>query len=69
MCLFVLNYNSRFRKLTTWLCFYSVEKKETSLKQMLSTVQKDKHKIEDTITSLDNYKKEALEKTWGKVDV
>lgn len=36
---------------------------------MLSTVQKDKHKIEDTITSLDNYKKEALEKTWGKVDV
>ncbi|RUS21454.1 hypothetical protein BC937DRAFT_92655 [Endogone sp. FLAS-F59071] len=47
----------------------NVEKKETSLKQMLSTVQKDKHKIEDTITSLDNYKKEALEKTWGKVDV
>ncbi|RUO96590.1 P-loop containing nucleoside triphosphate hydrolase protein [Jimgerdemannia flammicorona] len=32
-------------------------------------MQKDKHKIEATITSLDNYKKEALEKTWSKVDV
>ncbi|RUS34192.1 RecF/RecN/SMC [Jimgerdemannia flammicorona] len=47
----------------------NVEKKEAGLKQMLLTVQKDKHKIEATITSLDNYKKEALEKTWSKVDV
>ncbi|RHZ52104.1 hypothetical protein Glove_465g30 [Diversispora epigaea] len=46
----------------------SVEKKEASLKQMLATVQKDKKKIEDTIVSLDNYKKDALERTWQKVD-
>ncbi|CAG8514249.1 5838_t:CDS:10 [Acaulospora colombiana] len=46
----------------------SVEKKEASLKQMLATVQKDKKKIEDTIVSLDNYKKDALNKTWKKVD-
>ncbi|CAG8530149.1 10347_t:CDS:10 [Diversispora eburnea] len=46
----------------------SVEKKEVSLKQMLATVQKDKKKIEDTIVSLDDYKKDALERTWKKVD-
>ncbi|KAF7722002.1 Structural maintenance of chromosomes protein 2 [Apophysomyces ossiformis] len=46
----------------------NVEKKEASLKQMLATVQKDKQKIEDTIKSLDNYKLEALEKTWTKVN-
>ncbi|CAG8682841.1 13852_t:CDS:10, partial [Acaulospora morrowiae] len=46
----------------------SVEKKEASLKQMLATVQKDKKKIEDTIVSLDNYKKDALNRTWKKVD-
>ncbi|CAI2175919.1 7498_t:CDS:10 [Funneliformis geosporum] len=45
----------------------SVEKKETALKQMLSTVKKDKKKIEVTIVSLDNYKKDALQKTWKKV--
>lgn len=45
----------------------SVEKKETSLKNMLRTVIKDKRKIEDTIVSLDEYKKEALLKTWRKV--
>jgi structural maintenance of chromosome 2 len=38
------------------------------LKQMLITVQKDKQKIEDTIVSLDNYKKEALAVTWEKVN-
>ncbi|KAK5163229.1 Structural maintenance of chromosomes protein 2 [Saxophila tyrrhenica] len=46
----------------------SVEKKEASLKQMMRTVIKDKRKIEETIGSLDEYKKEALEKTWRKVN-
>ncbi|KAL1922238.1 uncharacterized protein VTP21DRAFT_9777 [Calcarisporiella thermophila] len=46
----------------------NVEKKESSLKQMLATVQKDKKKIEDTIASLEDYKKEALERTWEKVN-
>ncbi|RGB44102.1 putative nuclear condensin complex subunit Smc2 [Rhizophagus diaphanus] len=46
----------------------SVEKKEASLKQMLNTVGRDKKKIEETIVSLDNYKKDALQKTWEKVN-
>jgi structural maintenance of chromosome 2 len=46
----------------------SVEKKEASLKQMMKTVIKDKRKIEETIESLDEYKKEALRKTWEKVN-
>ncbi|RCI07057.1 Structural maintenance of chromosomes protein 2 [Rhizopus stolonifer] len=46
----------------------NVEKKEASLKEMLSTVQKDKQKIEDTIQTLENYKLEALEKTYTKVN-
>ncbi|KAI9761095.1 MAG: hypothetical protein M4579_001247 [Chaenotheca gracillima] len=46
----------------------SVEKKEVSLKNMMKTVIKDKHKIEETIGSLDEYKKEALQKTWSKVN-
>ncbi|KAG0191422.1 Structural maintenance of chromosomes protein 2 [Apophysomyces sp. BC1034] len=46
----------------------NVEKKEVSLKQMLTTVHKDKQKIEATIQSLDDYKMEALEKTWSKVN-
>ena len=46
----------------------SVEKKEASLKQMMRTVIKDKRKIEETISSLDEYKKEALFKTWRKVN-
>lgn len=46
----------------------SVEKKETSLKQMLSTVLKDKSKIEATIDELDRYKKDALQTTWEKVN-
>ncbi|KAL7276940.1 Structural maintenance of chromosomes protein 2 [Rhizina undulata] len=45
----------------------SVEKKEATLKNMLRTVIKDKRKIEETIDSLDQYKKEALQKTWQKV--
>lgn len=47
----------------------SVEKKEASLKHMMRTVIRDKRKIEETICSLDNYKKEALQKTWEKVNV
>ncbi|KAJ7638237.1 condensin complex subunit SMC2 [Roridomyces roridus] len=46
----------------------NVEKRETSLKKMLSTVLKDKEKIEETIAELDRYKREALESTWKKVD-
>ncbi|KAK4629022.1 Structural maintenance of chromosomes protein 2 [Fulvia fulva] len=46
----------------------SVEKKETALKQMMRTVIKDKKKIEETIATLDEYKKEALYKTWSKVN-
>jgi structural maintenance of chromosome 2 len=47
---------------------YSVEKKESALKEMLATVQKDKQKIEDTIQTLENYKMEALETTYRKVN-
>ena len=46
----------------------SVEKKEASLKNMMKTVIRDKRKIEETIVSLDEYKKEALHKTWSKVN-
>ena len=46
----------------------SVEKKEASLKNMMKTVIRDKRKIEETIESLDEYKKEALHKTWVKVN-
>ncbi|KAI0791284.1 P-loop containing nucleoside triphosphate hydrolase protein [Abortiporus biennis] len=35
---------------------------------MLSTVLKDKEKIEQTIEELDRYKLDALEKTWAKVN-
>ncbi len=46
----------------------SVEKKEAALKNMMKTVVRDKRKIEETIVSLDEYKKEALHKTWTKVN-
>ncbi|KAF9881810.1 putative RecF/RecN/SMC N terminal domain-containing protein [Colletotrichum karsti] len=46
----------------------SVEKKEVSLKHMMKTVIRDKKKIEETIISLDDYKKKALEETWTKVN-
>ena len=46
----------------------SVEKKEVSLKHMMKTVQRDKRKIEETIVSLDDYKKKALQETWQKVN-
>ncbi|SNX83715.1 probable SMC2 - chromosome segregation protein [Melanopsichium pennsylvanicum] len=45
-----------------------VEKKESTLKTMLSTVLKDKDKIEDTIIELDRYKLDALQTTWEKVN-
>ena len=46
----------------------NVEKKEVALKNMMRTVIRDKRKIEETISSLDEYKKEALRKTWTKVN-
>ncbi|ORY83735.1 RecF/RecN/SMC [Protomyces lactucae-debilis] len=46
-----------------------VEKKETSLKQMVRTIHKDKLKIEETIVSLEAYKVKALDETWQKVTV
>ena len=46
-----------------------VEKKESSLRQMVRTIHKDKLKIEETILSLDEYKLEALTATWQKVTV
>jgi structural maintenance of chromosome 2 len=46
----------------------SVEKKEMSLKHMMRTVIRDKRKIEETIISLDDYKKKALQETWQKVN-
>ncbi|KAF3930799.1 hypothetical protein ABW20_dc0106524 [Dactylellina cionopaga] len=47
----------------------SVEKKEIALKKMLHTVIRDKEKITKTIESLDEYKRDALKKTWEKVTV
>lgn len=47
----------------------NVEKKEMSLKSMIRTIEKDKHKIEETIVSLDDYKRKALVKTHEKVSV
>ncbi|KAI1003435.1 Structural maintenance of chromosomes protein 2 [Podosphaera aphanis] len=46
----------------------SVEKKEVSLKNMMKTVIRDKKKIEETIVTLDEYKKKALLETWTKVN-
>jgi structural maintenance of chromosome 2 len=46
----------------------SVEKKEVALKHMMRTVIRDKSKIEETIISLDEYKKKALQETWQKVN-
>ncbi|KAI8976364.1 condensin complex subunit SMC2 [Trametes punicea] len=45
-----------------------VEKNEADLKKMLAQVLKDKAKIEDTIKELDRYKRDAVEKTWRKVN-
>lgn len=46
----------------------SVEKKEAALKNMMKTIISDKRKIEETIINLNEYKKEALHKTWVKVN-
>ncbi|RKP36135.1 RecF/RecN/SMC N terminal domain-containing protein [Dimargaris cristalligena] len=46
----------------------NVEKREAGLKQMLATVLKDKRKIEETIESLVDYKREHLERTWQAVN-
>ncbi|KAG4443750.1 hypothetical protein IFR05_000741 [Cadophora sp. M221] len=46
----------------------SVEKKEVALKNMMKTVIRDKKKIEETIVTLDEYKKKALHETWSKVN-
>ncbi|CZR62412.1 probable chromosome segregation protein cut14 [Phialocephala subalpina] len=46
----------------------SVEKKEVALKNMMRTVIRDKKKIEETIVTLDEYKKKALFETWTKVN-
>ncbi|KAI4095306.1 MAG: hypothetical protein L6R37_007083 [Teloschistes peruensis] len=46
----------------------SVEKKEASLKNMMRTVVRDKRKIEETVATLDEYKREALRRTWEKVN-
>ncbi|ORY37682.1 hypothetical protein BCR33DRAFT_449648 [Rhizoclosmatium globosum] len=47
--------------------FDRIEKKESSLVTKISTVMKDKNKIEETIDSLEKYKIDKLLKTWEKV--
>jgi structural maintenance of chromosome 2 len=44
------------------------EKKETELKSMLQTVIKDKKKIQETVAELESHKKEALRKTFERVN-
>lgn len=46
----------------------STEKREAQLRTMAQTVRRDKGKIEETITQLDEYKRAALEKTWEAVN-
>lgn len=46
----------------------NVEKKEAALQHMLSTVLRDKSKIEQTIQELEHYKKDALQATYTHVD-
>ncbi|KAH6597397.1 hypothetical protein BASA61_003167 [Batrachochytrium salamandrivorans] len=48
--------------------FDRVEKKEASLKQRLATVRKDKTKIQETIHTLDELKREKLIETWTKLE-
>ncbi|CCH60957.1 hypothetical protein TBLA_0D04610 [Henningerozyma blattae CBS 6284] len=45
----------------------NVEKKETALKTMIKTIEEDKIKIQETISKLNDYKRETLLKTWEKV--
>ena len=46
----------------------NVEKKDASLQHMLSTVLRDKNKIEQTIEELDRYKRAALQTTFEQVN-
>lgn len=46
----------------------SIEKKEKDLMGMYRQVLKDKVKIEETVAKLDEYKREALQKTWEIVN-
>lgn len=45
----------------------NVEKKETSLKHMIRTIEKDKSKIENTVDKLNGYKRDTLNSTYQKV--
>ncbi|KAH9850422.1 condensin complex subunit SMC2 [Lenzites betulinus] len=45
-----------------------VEKQDADLKKMLAQVLKDKAKIEQGIDQLDQYKRDAVETTWTKVN-
>ncbi|EAU83424.2 nuclear condensin complex protein [Coprinopsis cinerea okayama7 len=45
-----------------------VESREKDILAKLDTVMKDKGKIEETIAELDRYKRDALQKTWDKVN-
>lgn len=47
----------------------NVEKKETSLKHMVKTIEKDKNKIVNTIDKLNGYKRDTLNTTYQKVSV
>lgn len=42
----------------------NVEKKESALKTMINTIEKDKIKIQETISKLNEYKRDTLVKTW-----
>lgn len=46
-----------------------VEAKDGSLREMLSTVKRDRGKIEGTIGKLNDYMLEALHRTWTKVNL
>lgn len=46
----------------------SLEKREGALQKNLVIVTKDKAKIETTIENLDQHKRDALQKTWEKVN-
>jgi structural maintenance of chromosome 2 len=56
------------RRIQWYADYDSVEKKEQALKKMLATVLKDKSMIQETIVELDRYKRDALLKTWEKVN-
>lgn len=47
----------------------NVEKKESSLKQMVKTIEKDKNKIIATIDKLNGYKRDTLNSTYQKVSI